>query len=118
MGKRRYVIRHGRRIAVETLNPGIPAKRKKVEPFVMVPLWWIAAVAQAARSPRTLVLIELLHASWKSKSPTFPLPNGRLQRLGVSREIKRATLRDLERAGFIAVARMPRKTPIVTLVVL
>jgi hypothetical protein len=36
--------------------------------------------------------------------------------LGVSREIKRRVLRDLERGGLITVERPIRKTPIVTLV--
>jgi hypothetical protein len=35
-------------------------KRKKVEAFVKVPLWWIATAADATGSPAVLVLIELL----------------------------------------------------------
>jgi len=96
-----------------------PVKRKKkVEPFVKVPLWWIEAAAKAADSPRTLLLVELLHARWKTQCMTFPLPNGRLRKLGVSRDVKRRVLRDLELAGLITVERPARKTPIVTLVVL
>jgi hypothetical protein len=100
------------------LEAAAPAKRKKVEPFVKVPLWWIAAAARHARSPATLIMVELLRTSWKAKSPTFPLPNGRLEKLGVSREIKRRVLIDLERGGLIAVERRPNKTPIVTLLLL
>ena len=113
-----YVIRAGRRIEVDTLNIGTPGKRKKVEPFVKVPLWWIAAAAKHTRSPATLVCIELLHVHWKTKRLSFPLPNGRLKMLGVSREIKRRVLRDLERGGLITIERPTRKTPIVTLVLL
>jgi hypothetical protein len=94
------------------------AKRKKAEPFVKVPLWWIEETAKITKSPTTLVLIELLRLHWKTKSLTFPLPNGRLQRMGVSRKVKCKVLRELELAGFITVKRRPRKTPIVTLVVL
>jgi hypothetical protein len=93
-------------------------KCKKVEPFVMVPLWWIEETAKVAKSPTTLVLIELLRLHWKTKSLTFPLPNGRLQRLGVSRDVKRRVLHALERARFIVVERPARKTPLVTLVTL
>ena len=100
------------------LEAAAPAKRKKAEPFVKVPLRWIAVAAKATRSPVTIVCIELLHASWKAKNSTVPLPNGRLAKLGVSREIKRRCLRDLERAGLISVERPARKTPIVTLVLL
>lgn len=94
------------------------AKRGKVEPFVKVPLWWIEGTTKAAKSPTTLVLIELLRLHWETKSLTFPLPNGRLQTLGVSREMKRRVLRNLARAGFITVERRPKKTPLVTLVAL
>jgi hypothetical protein len=84
----------------------------------MVPLWWAVEAAKATHTPATVVCIELLHASWKAKSPTFPLPNGRLKKMGVSREVKRYVLRDLEAAGLITVERRSGKTPIVTLVVL
>jgi len=94
-------------------------KKKKVEPFVVVPLWWIEAAAKLARSPTTLVLVELLYAAWKAKSSTFPLPNGRLKRLGVSRKIKYRILRNLEtgKGRLIVVDRRTRKTPVVTLTI-
>jgi hypothetical protein len=94
----------------------LAGQRKKAEAFVKVPLWWIETAAKDARSPITLVLIELLYAAWKAKSSTFPLPNDRLKKLGVSREIKRRVLRDLERRPVIRVERSPRKTPIITLI--
>src|SRR6516164_593912 len=94
-----------------------PVKRKKkVEPFVQVPLWWIETAAKDIRSPATLVLIELLRARWKAQSSTFPLPNGRLKALGVSRDVKSRVLHDLERRQVILVERSSRKTPIVTLI--
>jgi hypothetical protein len=100
------------------LEAAAPTKRKKIEPFVKVPLWWIAAAARHARSPATLVMVELLRASWKAKSLTFSLPNGRLETLGVSRDVKRRVLIDLERGGLIAVERRSNKNPIVTLLLL
>jgi hypothetical protein len=91
---------------------------KSKDTFVKVPLWWATEAAKATRMPGMLVLIELLHRSWKAKSMTFLLPNGRLGKNGVSREVKRKKLRDLESAGLIMVERRHGKTPIVTLVVL
>lgn len=93
-----------------------PAKRKKVEPFVKVPLAWMAAACRATNNHKALVCVALLHASWKAKSLTFPLPNGRLKRVGIGRDTKRRALRDLEQAGLIVVKWQPRKTPVVTLV--
>jgi hypothetical protein len=100
------------------LDAAAPVKRKKIEPFVKVPLWWMAAAAKATNNRKALVAVELLRASWKAKSSTFPLPNGRLTKLGIHRETKRRAIRDLERAGLITVERPARKTVMITLVTL
>lgn len=99
------------------LEAAAPVKRRKAEPFVKVPLWWIAQATKATNTGRALVCVELLYAAWKTKRSTFPLPNSRLAKLGITRETKRRVLRDLERAGLVAVERPSRKTPIITLVV-
>jgi hypothetical protein len=54
------------------LEARAPAKRKKGEPFVKMPLWWAAAAAKASRSPGMVVCVELLRAAWKANSLTFP----------------------------------------------
>jgi hypothetical protein len=89
-----------------------------VEAFVRVPLWWATEAAKATRTPKAMVWVELLYRSWKAKSLSFPLPNGSLGKKGVSREVKRRALRDLETAGLITVEWRPGKTPRVTLVLL
>jgi hypothetical protein len=105
---------------LQKLQAAAPTKRKKVEPFVKVPLWWIEEAAKATESPTTLVLIELLRLHWKTGSSTFPLPNGRLQKLGVSRKVKYRVLRDLEKGKgrLIVVERIPRRAPRVCLIAL
>ena len=99
-------------------KPSAPRRRGKArkETFVKVPLWWITAAANATGSPAVLVLIELLRLQWKTRRMSFPVPNARLKNLGVSREVKRRVLRDLQRAGLITVDQRTRKSPIVTLV--
>jgi hypothetical protein len=92
--------------------------RKSKDAFVKVPLWWATEAAKANRIPRMLVLVELLRRSWKTHSLTFPLSNESLQKKGVSREVKRRVLRDLEKAGLITVERHHGRAPRVTLVVL
>ena len=92
------------------LEAATPVKRKRTtEPFVKLPLWWAEASAKAIRSPATLVLVELLRLRWKTQRTTFPLPNSRLQKLGISRKLKVRVLHDLERAGLITVKWRPRK---------
>jgi hypothetical protein len=100
------------------LEAAAPVKRKKVEPFVKVPLWWAETAAKATRSPALLVLIEILRIQWKRHGMTFPLPNARLKKLGVSREVKRRVLRDLQLAGLLTVEQLPGRAPLITLVLL
>jgi hypothetical protein len=85
------------------------------KPYVRIPVWWVRAAADAVRSEKALLLaIELVYTAWRGKSPTFLLPNGHLAELGVSRDVKRQALVDLEGAGLISVERRPSKNPIVT----
>jgi hypothetical protein len=92
--------------------------KKKAEAFVKVPIWWAVEATKATKTPKALVWIRLLHAAWKTKNSSFPLPNGLLAKDGVTRFAKYRALRELEAAGLITVERRPRKTPLVTLTVL
>ena len=96
----------------------MPAKRRKEPPFVKVPLWWAETAAKATKTPKAMVWIQLLHAAWKAKRSTFPLPNGRLKTAGVTRFVKYRALHELEEAGLITVERRHGKTTTVTIVVL
>jgi hypothetical protein len=109
-----YVFRHGRRIEVETLDPGGP-KRRRADPFVQVPLRWAIEATKAMRTPKALVWVRLLHLRWKYKAQTFCLPNKWLEEQGVSRFVKNRTLNELEANGLIAVERRPHKSPRITL---
>jgi hypothetical protein len=109
-----YVIRHGRRIAIKTLNPIGTPKRKRAEPFVMVPLRWAEQAARATSTPKAFVWLWLLHLTWKAKNNTVPLSNGQLQKPGVHRHTKARALKELEAAGLIRVVQGHRKTPVVT----
>jgi hypothetical protein len=98
------------------LEAAAPIKRKKrAEPFVKLELWWAEAVAKATADPGVLVWVELLRMRWTTKRTTFPLPNGKLKKLGVSRDVKRRVLADLVRAQLISIEQHPRKAPIVTM---
>jgi hypothetical protein len=68
------------------------------------------------KTPKALVWVWLLHTSWKTKSATFPFPNGKLKNAGTTRFTKRRALQELETAGLITVQWRHGKTPIVTLV--
>jgi hypothetical protein len=91
-----------------------PSKKKR-EVFVKVPIGWAERYFKSARAPRALVCVWLLHLAWKAHAKTFALPNGALQKMGVSHDTKSRTLAALERDGLIKVERRGKKAAIVTL---
>ena len=97
------------------LQAAAPIKRKKVEPFAVVPLAPAAAACRALNCPKVMVWVWLLHQARKTGKSTVTIPNGALAKLGVSRIAKLRALRQLEAAGLIVVEWRPRKTPLVTL---
>ena len=111
-----YVIRQGKRIAVETIKTGAPPKRHQTNSFAKVPLTWAAAAAKATKTPRAMVWVLLQHMAWQTNGATFPLSNAVLAKHGVSREVKRRALAALESSGLILVERRHGRTPVVTLV--
>jgi hypothetical protein len=118
-GMTRYVYRHGRRIEVETIDtPGVPpnkVRRRQSDTFAAVPLQWAARASAAMNSPKTMLLVWLTYQAWRTKSPTFAVPNKVLADYDVSRGVKCLALRQLEVAGLIRVEWRPRKSPVVTL---
>jgi hypothetical protein len=111
-----YVIRHGRRIEVETLDTGVIAKPKrrqpKGKPFAIVPLDWAAEAAKATNSPGLIVCAQLLHLAWKAKSRTVILSS---THLGVSVKVKSRVLRNLKAARLIEIEHRDGRSPKVTL---
>ena len=112
----RYVISHGRRIAVETLETPAPVKRrKKAEPFAIVPLDLAAAMTEATNTRQALVCILLLYAAWKAKGKPFAFTNALLRQAKINRRVKYRALNALETAGLIKVDWHAGRSPIITL---
>jgi hypothetical protein len=91
-------------------------KRQRKPLYVMVPLWWIREATEATRTPKALVAIELLLASWRAQSMTFALPSGRLKQHGLSRTTIWRALQELRRAGLLTIELRRRKAPAVSFV--
>ena len=109
-----YVVRHGRKIEVETLpdSPKVAAQRRKQEKqkqqaFAIIPLWW----AERGGLVEVLVCTDLLHRAWKAKGKSFILPNPR----GVDPKIKYRVLRKLEQSGLVKVEWRTGKSPTITM---
>ena len=115
----RTVKAHGRLIEIETLDTGLkPSKHRarETELWVKVPLKLMERAGNKALTGRAVhVLILLLHMSFDAHSLTFACPNGLLYRCGINRKMKCLALGELETAGFIAVERQLKRSPIVTL---
>jgi hypothetical protein len=106
-----YVFRHGKRIAIETLDVGINPKPKPGGRFVKLPLRWLDRLDEINASGSTYrMATHILRRAWQRRSMTVKLPQvGRVSRNG-----RRAALRKLELAGLITVDRQPKKSPVVT----
>jgi hypothetical protein len=116
-GNGSYVIRNGQRIDIKVMNPepGQKIRRRREDTFVQVPLQLAAKMAAATNTPKAIVCTWLLYQAWRTKSRQFAVPNEALTSMGVTSKVKNAALRQLERAGIIAVEWRSRKSPIVTL---
>jgi hypothetical protein len=97
------------------LEAAAPIKRKKTEPFAVVQLTRAATAFTEMNCRKATVWLWLEHQARKTQCSTVAVPNGALAKLGVSRKVKHSALRQLEKAGLIAIEGDPRKTPKVTL---
>jgi hypothetical protein len=112
VSERTYIIRHGKRIAIETLDTGItPLARISKPRFIKLPLVWIERLDKIKASGSTYRLaVHILRKAWQRRGSTVTIPNIPQ----VSRNGRRTALRKLELAGLISVERRSDKSPIVT----
>lgn len=114
-----YVMRNGRRIAVEKLDLDSKPVKTQGQPglFIKVPLQWAATASKATRTPKAFIWLLLLHLAWRTKNTTFSFSNQMLRRYyRVSPQTKRRALEELEAAGQISIERQRGRAPIITLI--
>jgi hypothetical protein len=113
-----YVIRHGRRIEVETLDSAVTSNsRKRTARYIGCPMTWLKRVLPVVGSKE-----QLATALWLYRRHTicgggpFTASNYELSRdIGVTRYTKYRTLRRLEKACVIILHRGGAKTVLVEL---
>jgi hypothetical protein len=109
-----YVMRHGRRIVVETLDTGIPAKSRgrKNRDFVMITRTQFERLC-ATRIPvatfKVFLLLQFL--VFRSRTKSVRLANVTAAKYGISRIQKRTALMRLETLGVIQVTRCRHRSP-------
>ena len=107
-----YVIRHGRRIEVETLpSRAAPKRRRREDRHIGCPLEWLRRVLPLVNTKEQLVVaIWLQRRRAVCKREWFDVPNDTLhEELGLSRFVKYSTLQHLEEAEIIAVRRSNKR---------
>jgi hypothetical protein len=112
-----YVVRNGRKIAVETIEvKGLrPVKRRWTRAFALMPLKETASMFRAMSQPKAMVATVLRYQAWKAKGRSFALSNALLAKYGVHRNSKYRAIAELEAAGLIQVERRGKRAPIITL---
>jgi hypothetical protein len=117
MSKVHYVFRHGKKIAVETLDTGVkPAtKRKK---FAVVPLtddWGYRAMTVAGRG--AAIVVHALYVQRSTGHGDVPITPDVLRRCGISRRQRWATINRLVKEGLATVRHRGkfRGSPLLTL---
>jgi hypothetical protein len=113
-------------IAALRINPAdsawMAAAKPKAKPkwrrrYIRVPWSWVDRLKSTNRGTTCRLALLLIYESWRSGGRAIRLTNVALAEVGISRRAKGPALEELERFGLIKVARHPRKSPLVTLVV-
>jgi hypothetical protein len=82
---------------------------------VLVPeLWREQLAAVRAHGPTYRIALHLLHEAWRTESRTIKLTNVALANAGVGRRGKALALRELRKAGLVAVEQYSGKSPLIT----
>jgi hypothetical protein len=97
------VIRDGRRIEVEVLEPDIAPRRRRTDYHIGCPLEWLKRVLPLLKTKDQLAVALWLHRRRVvCGSELFTVPNEKLkEELGLSRKVKYGALYRLEKAGVV-----------------
>jgi hypothetical protein len=89
---------------------------KRLVGFIRMPWGWADALASNDVGGKVwAVACHILYETWRAKGQPIKVPNGMLERFGVSRDAKIRALHKLEQLGLVSVEWRPRKSPIVTI---
>jgi hypothetical protein len=113
-----YVIRHGRRIEVETITPTAPARRRKrtriKETWAKIPHHRGLKLAKQAKNSVLAVLLALESAVHEAHCNQVKLTNDQLNPYKISRQAKIRGLRQLITAEVVSVEWNGLGAPVVT----
>lgn len=116
---RRYAVRGGQLIEVETTHDAVKPKRRRAptgQRFAMLTEERLRLLAKVGvRFPAAWpIYCYLLIVNWKNLHQPVKLTNKVLAELGISHDAKTRALPQLERVGLIKVEKVGRQAPFVT----
>jgi hypothetical protein len=115
MGSVSYVIRKGRRIEVETFEPGGPPPKKRFKPrFVMVPMRWMVALKRTRSVNAYRLALLILAEAFKDRHRTGKVCLSTAV-TEMSRETKRRAAKELMKLGLIEVEKTGKQVLKVTI---
>jgi hypothetical protein len=102
-----YVMRHGKRIEVETVNPDTPSPKKSRRTFkaqwVKLPRHWISALGQSKSANTYRLALLILLAAFEDKSGNGEIILSAKVVTGMSRWSKTRAARELVELGLITI---------------
>jgi hypothetical protein len=101
-----YVIRHGRRIEIETVNPDTPSRKRRrtfKAQWVKLPRHWISALGQSKSANTYRLALLILLAAFEDKSGNGEIILSAKVVTGMSRWSKTRAARELVELGLITI---------------
>jgi hypothetical protein len=101
-----YVIRHGRRIEVETVNSDTPSRKRRrtfKAQWVKLPRHWISALGQSKSANTYRLALLILLAAFEDKSGNGEITLSAKVVTGMSRWSKTRAARELVELGLITI---------------
>ena len=114
-----YVMRHDRRIEVETLDTGVKPRKARRKKFAVVPLeddWGYRAMTIAGAG--AAIVVHTLYVQKSTGRGDVPITPAVLQRCEIGRRQRWATINRLVKAGLATVryrGRLRGSSPLLTL---
>src|SRR5262245_58246184 len=108
-----YIIRDGRKIAVEVTEQRQQAHQAKSwhRRFVLVPWLWVERLQKATRPSTFKLALLLLYEHWRAKRQSLVLSNVFVESEGLSRSSKWNAIRELEGLGLVRVECHKGRSP-------
>jgi hypothetical protein len=111
MGDVSYVMRHGRRIEIETVDAGIVPKQRKgfAMQWVKLPRHWITGLRRSKSANTYRLALEILWVAYEDKRGTGVVTLSKYSVPGISPRTRRRVAQELIELRLITLIEKPRR---------